>query len=490
MKILFVASEVTPFAKTGGLADVAGALPKTLRALGHDVRIMMPFYSVVERGGMAVRKGRKSASVFVNGAEKKGFLRQAALGDIPVYLIENKEYFTRDELYGTASGDYTDNAERFSFFCRCVLELLKKMDFRPDIIHCHDWQTALIPHYLKHERKNDPFFTRTGIIFTIHNLAYQGQFPPEMLETMGLSQECFNIDGLEFYGKINLMKTGILSADLVTTVSENYCREIQTEEMGCGLDGVLQTRKDDLVGILNGVDYEAWNPATDKDIMKNYSHASLSGKVVDKISLQRLMGLASGPDIPLIGMVSRMVAHKGFDLIADLLPQLAKAPLQLVLLGSGDERYMKAFADAKVSGARNIAFSTGFDHALAPKIYAGSDMFLMPSFFEPCGLGQLIAMRYGSVPVVRRTGGLADSVFDPRDSDRTPNGFVFEEYTAEALWDTINRALAAYQDKTFWKKLMRRGMSSDYSWQNSVHKYLDLYRRALSRRGVTGDAAK
>ncbi|HJV36518.1 glycogen synthase GlgA [Geomonas sp.] len=484
MKILFVASEVTPFAKTGGLADVAGALPKTLRSLGHDVRIMMPFYSVVERGGMAVRKGRKSASVFVDGIEKKGFLRQASLGEIPVYLIENKEYFSREELYGTPSGDYPDNAQRFSFFCRCVLELLKKMDFRPDIIHCHDWQTALIPHYLKHERKNDPFFTKTGVIFTIHNLAYQGLFPVEALETMGLSKECFTMDNLEFYGKINLLKGGIVAADLVTTVSEAYCREIQTPEMGCGMHGVLQTRKDDLYGILNGVDYEEWNPATDKDIMKNYSHASLSGKVVDKIGLQRTMGLASAPETPLIGMVSRMVAHKGFDLITELLPVLSKAPLQLVLLGSGDERYLKALNDAKAAGARNIAFSTGFNHALAPKIYAGSDMFLMPSFFEPCGLGQLIAMRFGSVPVVRKTGGLADSVCDPMETDKTPNGFVFEEYTADALWDAISRAITAYQDKPLWKKLMRRGMSCDFSWQHSVHKYLELYRKALHRKGV------
>jgi len=254
--------------------------------------------------------------------------------------------------------------------------------------------------------------------------------------------------------------------------------------MGCGLHGVLQARKDDLFGILNGLDYEEWNPAMDRDIMKNYSHASLSGKLVDKIGLQRLMGLASAPEIPLFGMVSRMVAQKGFDLICELLPLLTKARLQLVLLGNGEERYVKALVENKAAGARNIAYSSGFNHALAPKIYAGSDMFLMPSFFEPCGLGQLIAMHYGSVPVVRRTGGLADSVFDPRDGDKASNGFVFEEYTPEALWDAITRALSAYEDRASWKKLMRRGMSCDFSWQVSVQKYLELYRRALARRGV------
>jgi starch synthase len=413
-------------------------------------------------------------------------LRQASLGEIPVYLVENKEYFARDGLYGSPSGDYPDNAQRFSFFCRCVLELLKKMDFRPDIIHCHDWQTALIPHYLKHERKDDPFFAKTGVIFTIHNLAYQGLFPRESLETMGLSRDCFAIDSLEFYGKVNLMKGGILSADLVTTVSQAYCQEIQTPEMGCGLHGVLRARRDDLFGILNGLDYDEWNPATDKEITKNYTHASLSGKMVDKIGLQRVMGLASEPELPLFGMVSRMVAQKGFDLISELLPLFAKAPAQLVLLGAGEERYIKAISDIRGSGARNIAFTRGFDHALAPRVYAGSDLFLMPSFFEPCGLGQLIAMRYGAVPVVRRTGGLADSVFDPQDLGKNPNGFVFEEYSPEALWTAINRAMVAYQDKVFWKKLMRRGMSLDHSWQNSVQKYLELYRRALAGRGVEG----
>jgi len=483
MKILFVASEVTPFAKTGGLADVAGALPKTLKAQGHDVRIMMPFYATVEKGGMVVRKGRKSASVMVGEVEKKGFLRQASLGEIPVYLIENKEYFARDELYGTAAGDYPDNHLRFSFFCRCVLELLKKMDFRPDIIHCHDWQTALIPHFLRHERKDDPFFTKTGVVFTIHNLAYQGLFPAETLSEMGLSKACFTIDNLEYYGKINLLKGGIVAADLVTTVSEGYCAEIQTEEMGCGLDGVLRQRSDDLYGILNGIDYEEWNPAVDKDIMKNYSPASLSGKVVDKVGLQRQMGLESSTEIPLFGMVSRMVAQKGFDLIAELLPKMAAAPLQLVVLGSGEERYMQAFRDVKAAGAKNIAFASGFDNTLAPRIYAGSDLFLMPSHFEPCGLGQLIAMRYGSVPIGRRTGGLADSIVDPRDGDRQPNGFLFEEFTAEALWDAISRALDAYADRALFKKLMRRGMSCDFSWHASAQKYLELYRKALARRG-------
>lgn len=483
MKILFVASEVTPFAKTGGLADVAAALPKTLKAHGHDVRIMMPFYASVEKGGMAVRKGRKSASVLIDGEEKKGFLRQAALGEIPVYLIENREYFGREHLYGTQDGDYPDNHLRFSFFCRCVLELLKKMDFRPDIIHCHDWQAALIPHFLRHERKDDPFFARTGVVFTIHNLAYQGLFAPNILDEIGLSKECYTIDGMEFYGKVNLMKGGILSADLVTTVSEAYCREIQTPEMGCGLHGVLQLRKDDLYGILNGLDYDEWNPAMDRDIMKNYSHTSLTGKLVDKVALQKQVGLPTDPEVPLFGMVSRIVAQKGFDLISELLPLFAAAPLQLVILGSGEERYLKALSSLK-GGGRNISFTKGFNHALAPRIYAGSDMFLMPSYFEPCGLGQLIAMRYGSVPVVRRTGGLADSVVDPLDGDRPANGFVFDEYTPEALWEAVTRARTAYQDRPLWKKLMRRGMSCDFSWNHSVQKYLDLYRKALSRKGV------
>lgn len=483
MKILFVASEVTPFAKTGGLADVTAALPKTLKKLGHDVRIILPFYSEVERGGHGIRKGRKSVEAVIGGVMKKGLFRHTSLGDIPVYLIENKEYFSRDNLYGTAAGEYPDNHRRFAFFCRGVLDLLKKMDFRPDIIHCHDWQTALIPLLLRREKSEDLFFSKTGVMFTIHNLAYQGLFAKETLAEMGLDSSYFTIDCLEYYGKVNLMKGAILSADLITTVSETYCREIQTPELGNGLEGVLGVRSADLHGVLNGLDYDLWNPATDRGLFKNYSATAPAGKAVNKKGLQKLLGLEPAADVPVIGIVSRLTAQKGFDLLAELMPKFARSRLQLVILGTGDEKYLKLLQDIKARGAGNISVNIGFHSELAPKIYAGSDIFLMPSHYEPCGLGQMIALRYSAVPLVRKTGGLADTVFDERDGAREPNGFSFEDYTPEALWEAVSRSLQAFDDKGAWKKLMKRGMSCDYSWDASARKYEELYRLALARIG-------
>ena len=483
MKILFVASEVTPFAKTGGLADVTAALPKTLKKLGHDVRIILPFYSEVERGGHGIRKGRKSVEVVIGGVTKKGLFRHTSLGDIPVYLIENKEYFTRDNLYGTAAGEYPDNHRRFAFFCRGVLDLLKKMDFRPDIIHCHDWQTALIPLLLRREKGEDLFFSKTGVMFTIHNLAYQGLFAKETLAEMGLDSSYFTIDCLEYYGKVNLMKGAILSADLITTVSETYCREIQTPELGNGLEGVLGVRNADLHGVLNGLDYDLWDPATDRGLYKNYSATAPAGKAVNKKGLQKLLGLEPAADVPVIGIVSRLTAQKGFDLLAELMPKFARSRLQLVILGTGDEKYLKLLQDIKARGAGNISVNIGFHPELAPKIYAGSDIFLMPSHYEPCGLGQMIALRYGAVPLVRKTGGLADTVFDEQDGATEPNGFSFEDYTPEALWETLSRSLQAFDDKGAWKKLMKRGMSCDFSWDASARRYEELYRLALARKG-------
>jgi starch synthase len=483
MKILFVASEVTPLAKTGGLADVAAALPKNLKKLGHDVRIMLPFYREVEKGGYGITKGRKSVEVAIGGETKRGLLRHTSLDDIPVYLLENREYFSRDCLYGTAAGDYPDNHRRFAFFCRGVLDLLKKLDFRPDVIHCHDWQTALIPLLLRHEKGADLFFSNTGVIFTIHNLAYQGQFPRETLAEMGLDASYFSVDCLEFYGKVNLMKGGILSADLITTVSETYCREIQTAEMGCGLDGVLGVRSADLFGVLNGLDYDHWNPATDRGIVKNYTATALAGKALNKKALQQQLGLETAQDVPLVGMVSRLSAQKGFDLVAETMEKFVGSRLQLVILGTGDEKYLRLLRDKKTLAAGNISLNIGFHAELAPKIYAGSDIFLMPSHYEPCGLGQMIALRYGAVPVVRRTGGLADTVFDQRDGAKEPNGFFFADYTPEAMWEALSRALKVYGDKAVWRKLMKRGMGCDYSWDASARKYEELYRRALAKKG-------
>lgn len=482
MKILLVASEATPFAKTGGLADVAGALPKALKQLGHDVRIIMPFYSEVQGGGFAVRKGRKSVEVEIEGAPRKGFMRQSSLDGIPVYFIENREYFQRKHLYGTPAGDYPDNPQRYAFFCRGVLQLLKKMDFRPDIIHCNDWQTALIPLLLKYELAMDPFFMKTASLYTIHNLAYQGLFPPESLAAMGLDWSYFTLDRLEYYGNVNLMKGAILSADIVNTVSETYCREVLTKEMGCGLEGVLAARGEELHGVLNGIDYSEWDPETDGEICRRFSASAMGGKAYNKRAMQKELGLADEPDIPLLAMVSRLAAQKGLDLLVENFSRLKKARIQLVVLGSGDETYIRALEALRKEGGENISINISFEPKLAHRIYAASDIFLMPSRYEPCGLGQLIALRYGAVPVARKTGGLADTVIDPLDNQKEANGFVFEEYTPKAFWRALERAIEAYADQRGWKKMVRQGMGSDFSWKRSAVKYEELYRLALARK--------
>jgi starch synthase len=481
MKILFVASEVSPFAKTGGLADVTGSLPKILKEMEHDVRIIMPFYRMVETSGAGIRKGRKGVEFQMGGVTQKGLLRQTSLGDIPVYLVENREYFQREFLYGTPAGDYPDNHLRFAFFCRAVLQLLKRMDFRPDIIHCHDWQSALVPILMKYEHKEDPFFMRTASIFTIHNLAYQGIFPKETMPEMDIDPNWFTVDKLEYYGQVNLMKGAILTADIISTVSETYCREIQAPEMGCGMDGLLQQRSHDLYGIMNGIDYSEWNPATDLEITKNFTTSSLSGKAANKKRLQKVLGLDQIKDIPIIAMVTRLSAQKGFDLVEPLLPKFESEKLQLVILGVGDEKYMQILQEYKAAAPRNISINLEFRPHLARQIYAGSDMFLMPSHYEPCGLGQLIALRYGAVPVVRKTGGLGDTVFDAKENYKEANGFTFDEYTPEALWGAVTRALEAYHEKKKWEKLVRSGMNADYSWERSARKYDELYRKALKK---------
>ena len=482
MKILHVASEVAPFAKTGGLADVSAALPKALKRRGHDVRIIMPYYRCVEEGEFAVRKARKSVEVCLAGEQHKGFLRQTSLDEVPIYLVECREFFSRDYLYGTPEGDYPDNPRRFAFFCRSTLQLLKRLDFRPDVIHCHDWQAALIPIILRHELAEDPFFARTALVFTIHNLAYQGVFPPTSLVTMGIDPALLAVDRLEFYSRVNLLKGGILAADTITTVSESYCREIRTPELGCGLDGVLESRRDDLHGIMNGIDTDAWNPATDRGIYRNYSARALAGKSADKRELQRELGLEVSAATPLIGMVSRLAEQKGIELVIGLLPRLAREKVQLVLLGTGEARYLKALAQFRARHSGTISLNLGFHGPLAPKIYAGSDLFLMPSRFEPCGLSQLIAFRYGSVPIVHHTGGLADSVVDATAHPKEGNGFSFVDYSPDGCWDAVQRALVKYADRQEWRRIMRRGMQRDVSWQRAAERYEELYGAELEKK--------
>ena len=447
MKIAICASEVVPFAKTGGLADVTGALPFALEALGHEVIIIMPGYKQIP--------------------DKKSVIGK----NIRVYFIENDAYFGRDGLYGDKKGDYKDNLKRFSYYCKESLKLLKEIGFTPDIIHCHDWQSALIPVYMKTIYANDPFYRGVKTVFTIHNLGYQGLFPKEEFPELGLDWKYFDVDTLEFFGRVNLLKGGIVFSDLINTVSPTYSKEIQTKELGFGLEGVLTKRRNRLFGVLNGIDYSIWNPATDKIIPAGYSLSDMNGKMEDKKQLQQLCGLPLNKDIPLLGIVSRLAEAKGFDLLAQIMDTLCKMDLQIVILGTGDLKYHKLLSDVAKKYSRVMSLQLKFDDALAHKIYAGADIFLMPSSYEPCGLGQLISLRYATIPVVFKTGGLADTV-------NASHGFVFKRYKKEDLMHSLKSALKAFSDKDKWNKLMVNAMKCDFSWEESAREYVRLYEEA------------
>ena len=458
MKILFCSSEVVPFAKTGGLADVSAALPQALEKEGCQVKVALPKYRCVKTKGSIAKLG----------------------GNIDVHLIENDKYFNRQGLYGESGGDYPDNLERFAFFCKRSLHLLKETNFCPEIIHCNDWQSALIPVYLKTIFKDDPFFKQTKAIFTIHNLAYQGLFPKENFKQTGLNEKIFNWRTLEFYGKVNLLKGGLVFSRFITTVSPTYAKEIQSLKFGCGLDGVLRERKNDLFGIINGIDYHVWNPASDDKIFKRFDAANLEDKYVNKEKLQQELSLPRKRDIPLLAIVSRLAEQKGIELVISALDKIANLNLQFVLLGTGDEKYHFMLEKTEQKGYGNISISLRFDPILAHKIYAGCDAFLMPSNFEPCGLGQLISFKYATIPIVRKSGGLADTVIDYHPEKETGNGFVFEKFSSAELLKAITRALAVYRDRQKWQRLMLKVMDYNFSWERPARKYIELYKRAVN----------
>lgn len=463
MKIAFCASEAVPFAKTGGLADVAGALPIALEELGQEVIVIMPEYrSVHSPKCPAIHRHKKDISYSVIGKNTR------------VYFIESKQYFGRDGLYGGKNGDYPDNLERFSYYCRRSLELLKEIGFCPDIIHVHDWQASLIPVYLKSIYRKDPFYGDASTLLTIHNIGYQGLFPKEVFPKTGLDWDFFSIDGLEFYGKINILKGGIVFSDMINTVSPTYASQIQTAQFGFGLEGLLQSRSARLFGILNGLDYKVWDPAVDKLIARDYSVYSLSEKYVNKDQLQSSCGLKVDRDIALAGMVSRLAEQKGLDILVPAIDSLVRAGIQLVVLGTGDLEYHRALQKAAKKYPGSLALSLKFDNELAHRIYAGCDIFLMPSRYEPCGLGQMISLRYGSIPVVFKTGGLADTVNED-------NGFVFDKYSKQELIAKVKAAAAAFRDRENWRSLIQRAMRCDFSWEGSAKGYLKLYEKMPAR---------
>lgn len=456
IKVLFLSSEAAPFVKTGGLADVAGSLPLALGALDIEVLVMIPRYRGIEA-------------------------RDKKLADnVRIHFVDHEAYYNRSGLYGNEGGDYPDNLERFSFFCRESLAASKQKGFKPDIVHLNDWQTALTAVLLKIKLKDDPFFKNTRTLLTVHNLAFQGQFPEKKFAELGLDESLYSPDAFEFYGKVNLLKAGLIFADALNTVSPTYAKEILTEEYGAGLDGVLKQRANRLRGILNGLDTNVWDPSGDPRIKKKYSADKMDGKAACKQHLQESCSLEAAPDVPVFGVVSRLAEQKGLDLIAEMADEFLEKRVQFVLLGEGDGVYHTTFRNIAARHPKNTDMNIGFDAEEAHKVYAGCDFFLMPSYFEPCGLGQLIALRYGTIPIVRRTGGLADTVIDVDTDVRHGNGFVFESRTGSALLKTVERALAAYADKKRFHALRTHGMKADYSWQRSASEYKKYYKEIHS----------
>jgi starch synthase len=480
LNILLVAAEVAPFAKTGGLADVAGALPHALAKLGHDVRVLMPYYRQVAAGPWETKVLKTTVQVEGAGLPEempRGFqLREGVLpgSKIPVYFVDQPQYFDREKLYGDAGGDYRDNGDRFAFFALAALSACKATAFLPDVIHLNDWHTGFLSVYLRTKFRDDAYFKRCSTLFTVHNLAYQGMFPDWQFGRTGLDWNLYTAEGLEFYGQMNIMKGALLYSDKINTVSPRYAEEIKTVEFGCGLEGVLRGRAGDLSGIINGLDTQEWDPATDKHLKVHYGSDSLEKKAEVKRLLKAELGLPDD-DVPLVAMVTRLDNMKGLSLVEEISDYLMHMDIQFALLGTGDPRFHESFQRLADTYPDKAAVRLKFDEGLAHRIEAGADMFLMPSRFEPCGLNQLISLRYGTVPVVRAVGGLADTVqeFDPRTGQG--NGFVFSEYNSMGLFNAIKRALDLYKNQAQWRQLQRQGMEADHSWAASARKYEALY---------------
>jgi len=477
LTIAMAASEALPYAKSGGLGDVTGSLPAHLARLGHRVLLFVPYYRETRSRFPHLARALEPIDLPFPGHEVRvELLRHEPSPGVTALLVREDAAFDRPRLYGTPDGDYWDNAGRFSLFCRAVLAGLRELGERPDVIHVHDWQTALVPLYLRHRPDLAGALAGTPSLITVHNLAYQGLFPRSALAYAGIPEGLFQMQGVEFYGRLNLLKGGLLYADAITTVSPRYSEEIRTPAFGEGLDGVLRDRSAALHGILNGVDYEEWNPETDPRLAANYSAAAPAGKARCKEEVQRIFGFEPDPSIPLFGTISRMVDQKGFDLLAAAMPRLAEMGLRYCLLGSGDRRYQDLFTDLARRHPGRIGVHIGYDDGLAHLIEAGADCYLMPSRFEPCGLNQMYSLRYGTIPVVRAVGGLADTVehFNPARGSGT--GFVFRDYDLDGLLWAVREALAAFARPADWARLRANAMSADFSWEAAARRYADLYR--------------
>ncbi|MGG3505140.1 glycogen synthase GlgA [Paenibacillus lautus] len=471
MKLLFAASECGPYIKTGGLADVIAALPKSLRGMGEDIRVVLPKYRGIPDDYRERMAHVGETRVRVGWREQYCGIESLVEDGVTIYFVDNEYYFAREGIYG-----YMDDGERFSFFNRAVLEILPVIGFQPDVLHCHDWHTAMIPLLLEDVYRHDPYYAGIRTVFTIHNLLYQGVYPYEVLvDLLGIHSRHFTAEGVEYYGNVNFMKAGIVYADHVTTVSPTYASEIQTGYYGYGLDGLLSAQGSRLSGIVNGIDTKSYNPATDPHIAMKY-RSGLSKKTQNKIALQEELNLPVAPHIPLMSMVTRLVDSKGLDLLIRILDELLYYDeIQFVVLGTGDPSYEHWFKEAANRYPNKMSAQIRFNEPLSRRFYAGSDLFLMPSKFEPCGISQLIAMRYGSVPIVRETGGLNDTVHAYNEYTGEGNGFSFKDYNAHDMMNTIRRATSLYRMPEHWRKVTKNALGGDYSWNVSAKEYQEIY---------------
>ena len=486
MKIAFASSEVFPYVKTGGLGDVAGSLPIELSRLGHEVKVFLPKYNVFgeEEHGLHYQWDIGEIPIRIAGLVLSVHVHLAVLpnSNVQVYFIDCPHYFHRFRVYTNDP----DEDERFLLYSKGIIEILQRLAWAPDVIHCNDWQTGVLPLLLRENYGWDKLFEKTAAVFSIHNIAYQGRFPKSAFEKAEIKHEHTLPGGIgEYEGGVNFLKTGILTADKINTVSETYARELLTDEYGAGMQRFLEIRKKDFSGILNGIDYNIWNPETDKFIPHKYSVKDFSGKIKNKKFLLEHLGLPFNENIPLVGIVSRLVDQKGFDLFSYGLNRLMDLPVQWVMLGSGEYRYEAMFSEIAHKYPEKVYAYLGFNNELSHLIEAGADIFVMPSRFEPCGLNQIYSLRYGTVPVVRKTGGLADTVNDWEETlmlgGETGNGFSFEDYTSESIIRALQNAIRHFHNKEVWKKIQHNGMSRDFSWEKSAGKYVSLYEKAVSK---------
>ena len=478
MNVLYVASEAVPFSKTGGLADVAGSLPQALKFEDVDIRVILPKFGKIPEEFRNHMEHIYDGELNVSWRSKFIGVDKYERNGVIYYFIDNEEYFNREGFYG-----YDDDAERFSFFCRAVLNVIPALDFWPDIIHTNDWHAGLVNVFLKLEHQDDERYQKIRTLYTIHNLKYQGVFPKNVMEdVLGLDWKYFNNGDLEFYDAVNFMKGGLIYADFISTVSRTYAQEIQYEYYGEKLDGLLRSRKDDLYGIVNGIDYDVYNPSTDKNLFETYDVDSYDRKQDNKVALQKYLGLPSARRVPMVALVSRLVSAKGMDLIVRMMDEILQHEnIQFVLLGTGDKVFEDWFKGLAWRFPTKVSVNIRFSNELAQRIYAAADIFLMPSNYEPCGIGQLIALRYGAIPVVRETGGLKDTVKQYNKYTQSGNGFVFGSYNAHEMMYALKRALSAYDNYEIWQEIVKNAMESDYSWTESAKEYRKLYEKLLAK---------